>query len=73
LKRIFFDTVVFSSYQLEALIKTFGVDQLLMGTDYPYDMAEADPIGHLRSVDGLDEATVEKLAGGNAQKLFRIG
>ena len=73
LKRIFFDTVVFSSYQLEALIKTFGVDQLLMGTDYPYDMAEADPIGHLRSVDALDEATVEKLAGGNAQKLFRIG
>ena len=72
LKRVFFDTVVFTPHQLEALIKTFGADQLLMGTDYPYDMAEADPIGHLRSVEGLDETTVSALAGGNARKLFNL-
>jgi len=72
LKRVFFDTVVFTPHQLDALIKTFGVDQLLMGTDYPYDMAELDPIAHLRSVDGLDESVVAALAGGNSKKLFGI-
>jgi len=72
LKRVFFDTVVFTPHQLDALIKTFGHEHLLMGTDYPYDMAEADPIGHLRSLEGLDESVVEAIAGGNAKALFGI-
>jgi aminocarboxymuconate-semialdehyde decarboxylase len=72
LKRVFFDTVVFTPHQLRSLIDTFGADQLLMGTDYPYDMAESDPVGHLRSLDGLDEAVVSAIAGGNAAKLFGI-
>jgi aminocarboxymuconate-semialdehyde decarboxylase len=72
LKRVFFDTVVFTPHQLEALIKTFGPGQILMGTDYPYDMADSDPIGHLRSVEGLEEGVVEAIAGGNAKALFGI-
>ena len=72
LKRIFFDTVVFTPLQLESLIKTFGVSQILMGTDYPYDMADSDPIGHLRSLEGLDETTVEAIAGGNSKLLFGL-
>jgi aminocarboxymuconate-semialdehyde decarboxylase len=43
-----------------------------MGTDYPYDMAELDPIAHVRSVDGLDESVVAALAGGNSKALFGI-
>ncbi len=72
LKRVFFDTVVFTPHQLDGLIKTFGVDQLLMGTDYPYDMAELDPIAHLRSLEGLDESVVAAIAGGNSRKLFSM-
>lgn len=72
LKRIFFDTVVFTPTQLDSLIKTFGADQLMMGTDYPYDMAELDPIAHLRSLETLDESTIAALAGGNARRLFGI-
>ena len=72
LKRVFVDTVVFTPHQLEALLKVFGPDQILMGTDYPYDMAEADPIGHVRSLEGLDESIARKLIGGNSQKLFGI-
>ncbi len=72
LKRVFFDTVVFTPTQLDGLIKTFGADQLLMGTDYPYDMAELDPIAHLRSLEGLDESVVAAIAGGNAKSLFSI-
>ena len=47
LKKIYFDTVVFTPPQLAALVETFGVDQSMMGTDYPYDMGEYDPIEHL--------------------------
>ena len=71
LKRVFFDTVVFTPHQLRALVETFGAQQILMGTDYPYDMAESDPIGHVMSA-GLDEASAAAIAGGNAKKLFRV-
>src|SRR5216683_1375182 len=57
LKKIYFDTVVFTPHQLRALIDTFGADHVVMGTDYPYDMAEYEPIEHLVSA-GLDGSTV---------------
>ena len=43
-----------------------------MGTDYPFDMADYDPIGHVASTDGLDAATIAAIAGGNARKLLGI-
>jgi aminocarboxymuconate-semialdehyde decarboxylase len=41
-----------------------------MGTDYPFDMAEADPIGHIASVDAFDAATIAAIAGNNAKRLL---
>lgn len=70
LKKVYFDTVVFTALQLEALVKTFGVDHIIMGTDYPFDMLENDPIEHIASVEGFDDRTRAALAGGNAKKLF---
>jgi aminocarboxymuconate-semialdehyde decarboxylase len=72
LKRIYVDTVVFTPYQLAELVRTFGADRVLMGTDYPYDMAEYDPIGHIACVNGLDAATIAALAGGNAKRLLAL-
>src|SRR5215467_8343152 len=72
LKKIHVDTVVFTPEQLAALVATFGIDHVLMGTDYPYDMAEYDPLGHLASTDGFDAATIAAIAGGNARKLLGI-
>lgn len=72
LKRIYVDTVVFTPHQLAALVGVFGADHVLLGTDYPYDMAEYDPIGHVVGVEGFDAATVAALVGGNAEKLLGL-
>jgi aminocarboxymuconate-semialdehyde decarboxylase len=72
LKKVFFDTVVFTPLQLEGLVKTFGVGQILMGTDFPFDMMEADPIGHVASVDMLDDSARAAIAGGTAKKLLGL-
>lgn len=72
LKKIFFDTVVFTPLQLETLVKTFGVDQIVMGTDFPFDMIEHDPIGHIAAVESFDDATRAAIAGGNAKKLLGL-
>jgi aminocarboxymuconate-semialdehyde decarboxylase len=69
LKQIYVDTVVFTPHQLKTLVEVFGADHVIMGTDYPYDMAEADPIEHIVST-GFDASTVAALAGGNAKKLL---
>jgi aminocarboxymuconate-semialdehyde decarboxylase len=72
LKQIYFDTVVFTPLQLEALVKTYGADHIVMGTDYPFDMLEYDPVGHINSAEGFDDATRAALAGGNAKKLLGL-
>jgi len=71
LKKIYFDTVVFTPIQLEALVKTFGVDHVVLGTDYPFDMADFDAIEHVMST-GFDASTTAAIVGGNAKKLLGI-
>lgn len=71
LKRMYFDTVVFSVEQLEALVRLVGVDHVLMGTDYPYDMADSDPVGHVMQA-ALDDAAKAAICGGNAEKLLGL-
>ncbi|MET0536890.1 MAG: amidohydrolase family protein [Xanthobacteraceae bacterium] len=72
LKKIYFDTVVFTPHQLRELVRLFGADHIIMGTDYPFDMGEYDPLGHLASVEEFDSATVAAVAGGNARRLLGI-
>jgi aminocarboxymuconate-semialdehyde decarboxylase len=63
--------VVFTPHQLKPLLGLFGTDHALMGTDYPFDMADYDPIEHVASA-GFDTATVAALAGGNAKQLLGL-
>ena len=72
LKKIYSDTIVFTAHQLGAMVKLFGVDQILLETDYPYDMGEYDPIGHIAAVECLSPSDVAAIAGGNAKRLFGI-
>ncbi len=41
-------------------------------TDYPYDMAEYDPVGHLAAARGLSQEQVDAIAGGNAVRLLGL-
>jgi aminocarboxymuconate-semialdehyde decarboxylase len=72
LKKIYFDSVVFTPYQLAELVRLYGADHIIMGTDYPFDMADYDPIGHVAGVDGFDASTIAAIAGGNAKRLLGL-
>ena len=69
LSRFFFDTMVFEPDQLGFLIDKYGADHVLLGTDYPYDMGESDPLGLLNKVD-LSTEQFDLIAGGNAARLL---
>jgi aminocarboxymuconate-semialdehyde decarboxylase len=72
LRKVYFDTIVFTPHQLEYLVKLYGAEKILMGTDFPYDMAESDPVGHVCSVESFDDATRAAICGGNAARLLGV-
>jgi aminocarboxymuconate-semialdehyde decarboxylase len=72
LRQVYLDTVVFSYHQLAYLIGVFGPDRIVMGTDYPFDMAEYNPIGHVAGVTGMDKDTLAQIAGGNAARALGL-
>ena len=72
LAMFYFDTMVFDPRQLGYLIDRYGPDHVLLGTDYPYDMGETDPLGLISRVDGLGDSDRDLIAGGNAARLLGL-
>ena len=54
------------------LINRFGADHVLIGTDYPFDMGEYDPVEHVYQVPGLSSANRDLICGGNALRLMHM-
>lgn len=71
LKRMWFDTCVFSPNLIDQLVAAVGVDRVMMGSDYPFDMGDDDPVG-LVNRSSLSDDDREKVLFGNASRLFRI-
>lgn len=72
LEKMYLDTVVFDPALLANLIARYGARQVLMGSDYPYDMGEDDPVRLVESVARLGEAERALILGGNAERVFRL-
>jgi aminocarboxymuconate-semialdehyde decarboxylase len=69
IRRFHFDTVTHDRGLLRALIDYAGPERVLLGSDYPFDMADPDPVGTVRSL-GLDPASEAAILGGNAERLL---
>ena len=67
LSRMYFDSLVHDRDVLESLIRLTGVDQVMLGSDYPFPLGEAEP-GKLIESLGVDETITAKLLHGNARK-----
>jgi|TARA_B100001250_G_scaffold165213_1_gene142234 aminocarboxymuconate-semialdehyde decarboxylase len=72
LKKLYFDTVVFTKHQLEYLISLYGSDHLLLGTDYPYDMGMYTPVDFINSIESLSNEEKKMIIGGNAAELLNL-
>ena len=72
LKLLNFDTITHSTMALEYLVANFGADHVVLGSDYPYDMGDPEPVASLRAAR-INGAGLEQIAGANACKLLGIG
>jgi aminocarboxymuconate-semialdehyde decarboxylase len=44
LRTLLYDTIVFDRDALRHLVQTVGADRVVLGTDWPFDMGETDPV-----------------------------
>ncbi len=71
LRRFYADTITHSDGALAFLIGAAGPDRLLLGTDLPYDMADADPARRLRRL-ALPPADTAAIESANAARLLGL-
>lgn len=72
LHNLWFDTTVFDPALVGTLVREYGADKVLMGTDYPFDMGQGNPVDFVRAA-GLSEEETALIWGGNADRLFGFG
>ena len=67
LKRLYYDTVTFSPMTLRYLVDLVGADRLLLGSDFPFEMGDPDPVGTVKAAiapehqDGVLGGTLARL------------
>ncbi len=72
LKNIYFDTVVFDDEALQFLIEKTGADNVLLGTDYPFNMGNWDSQKALSAHKGVNDAVKNQIFTENTKKLYNL-
>ena len=72
LSQLYYDTVVHRSDAITQLIAVAGIDRIVAGTDYPFDMGEYALHALIAAVPNLDDAGVRAILGGNALRLLGL-
>jgi len=72
LRRFTYDTISHAPESLNYLIKLVGVDRVLMGSDYCFDMGYERPVKIVTALK-LSRKDQENILGGNAARLLRLG
>jgi aminocarboxymuconate-semialdehyde decarboxylase len=67
--RFIYDTILHSDKTLEAMIGLVGVDKVMLGSDYPYDMEMRDCVAHVRSLK-ISDADKAAILSGNFEKVL---
>ena len=70
-KKLYFDTIVFTSEALRHLAAEAGPNRIVMGTDYPFPWTSTS-VDHILKTPGLSAADRAAMLGGTAAKLLGI-
>lgn len=72
LKRLHFDSLVYSNEGLRHLIAEVGISQIVLGTDYPFGGGKLEAVDFILRAPGLSDADRRAILGGNAEKLLEL-
>lgn len=72
LKLLYFDTVTHYLPALEYLIRTAGIDKVLLGSDYPFDVMDSDPVETVNLLESISFPEKKKIWGENAAQVLGL-
>ena len=72
LKLLYFDSITHSQDVLEALIRRFGADRVMLGSDHPAGMGNFTPAAAVTALDSLSADERESILSGNATRIFGL-
>jgi aminocarboxymuconate-semialdehyde decarboxylase len=72
MKMLYYDTMVFQPLYLRHLVEVVGADRVMLGTDYPFDMGDTDPVTLVDATEGLSDDDRVAIKGGTAAALFGV-
>ncbi len=73
LRRFYFDSITHSPAALEFLCRLVGPERIMLGTDYPFEIGDPEAVERVRSIKVISLEEQDKILGGNATALFRLG
>jgi aminocarboxymuconate-semialdehyde decarboxylase len=71
-KNFYFDTITHNPDALRYLVSVAGSDHVLLGTDYPYDMEDENPVQTVSQLTRIKAADRRKIMRENAIALFGL-
>jgi aminocarboxymuconate-semialdehyde decarboxylase len=72
LRNFYYDCIVYTEPALRFLIDTVGVDRVVFGTDWPYDMALDWPVSWILSMQSLSQEEKDAILWKNLEKLLNL-
>ncbi len=72
LGRFWYDCLTHSEDALRYLIDIAGIDRIVFGTDWPFDMAIDGPVNWVRGMSRLTDDEKDAILGGNIARLFEL-
>ena len=72
LSRFYYDCIVYTEQSLRFLIDSVGIERVVFGTDWPYDMAQDWPVSWLLSMESLTQDEKDAILWKNLENLLGI-
>jgi aminocarboxymuconate-semialdehyde decarboxylase len=72
LNRFYYDCIVYTESALRFLIDNVGIDRVVFGTDWPYDMALDWPVSWVLSMESLSQEDKDKILWKNLATLLNL-
>jgi aminocarboxymuconate-semialdehyde decarboxylase len=72
LNRFYYDCIVYTEQSLRFLIDSVGIDRVVFGTDWPYDMAQDWPVAWILGMASLTQDEKDAILWKNLENLLGI-
>jgi aminocarboxymuconate-semialdehyde decarboxylase len=71
-RRFYYDGLSHSVRTLHFLVEMVGCDRIVLGSDYPFDMRDRDPVIGVNALVGPSQQEIDSIPGGTAAALLNL-